>query len=503
MHKDESRQAGAKIYSVKHNFVMNLVLTASSFVFPLITYPYISRVLQVVANGKVSFATSILTYFAMFASLGIPTYGIRVCAQVRDDKEELSRTVHELLVINLVSTVVTYLAFFLSLALIPNFKENRELLLVNSLSLILNTIGVSWFYSALEQYNYITIRSLIFKSISVILTFLLVRNERDYVAYAAILVLSTGGSNILNFIHLRNFIIFKPVGHYNFKRHLRPIFIFFGSAVASSIYVNLDTVMLGFIAGSEQVGYYQVATKIKLLLTSFVTSLGAVLMPRLSYYVEKGRKAEFDMVIVKSFNFVLIVASSLVCYFIIFAREAILVLAGSSYMSSVLPMQIVLPSVLFIGLSYITGLQILTPLMKEKKMLISYIVASIVSFSCNLVLIPFIKASGAAISTTLAEFTVLILQCAFLWPILKPLMKTISIWKTFLALTISNLAIIILKKIMTIYLQQHPFIILLISSIIYFGLYLSVLYLLQEPFIRDTVLVSANNVKHSLRRHHK
>lgn len=503
MNRDETKQKGARIYSVKHNFIMNLVLTASSFVFPLITYPYISRVLQVVANGKVSFATSILTYFAMFASLGIPTYGIRVCAQVRDDKTELSRTVQELLVINLLSTAITYLAFFLSLSLIPNFKENRELLLVNSLSLILNTIGVSWFYSALEQYNYITIRSLIFKSISVILTFMLVHKESDYITYAAILVLSTGGSNILNFIHLRKFIIFKPVGHYNFKRHLKPVFIFFGSAVASSIYVNLDTVMLGFIAGSEQVGYYQVATKIKLLLTSLVTSLGAVLMPRLSYYVEKGRKVEFDTVIVKSLNFVLIVASSLVCYFIIFARETILVLAGSSYMSSVLPMQIVLPSVLFIGLSYITGLQILTPLMKEKKMLISYLVASIVSFSFNLLLIPFIKASGAAISTSLAEFTVLILQSAFLWPILKPLLKTVSLWKTFVALTTSNLVIVILKKITTIYLQQYPFIVLLITSIIYFAIYLLMLYLLQEPFIRDTVMVSVNNVRQRLRREHK
>lgn len=476
-----------KIRSVKFNFIMNFILTASSFIFPLITYPYISRVLLVDGNGQISFATSVLSYFSMFASLGIPTYGIRACAQIRDDKIELTKTVQELLILNLISTAITYLAFFLSLVTIPIFREDKNLLLINSLSLILNTIGVNWFYSALEQYSYITVRSLAFKILSIIFMFLLVHRQDDYLVYAAITVLATGGSNILNFIHLRHYISLKPVGHYDLSKHLKPIFLFFGSAVASSIYTNLDMVMLRFLSNVTEVGYYQVAVKVKMLLTTLVTSLGAVLLPRLSYYVKQGKDEEFKNITVKALNFILIFASAITVYFIIFAKETVLVLSGSAFLNAVLPLQIIMPSILFIGLSYVTGLQILIPLMKEKQMMISYIIASMFDFILNLLIIPHWKASGAAFSTAFAELCVLIVQCCYLIPLLRSIIRRISFIKITVSLFISSGIIVIMRQLIYKYLHINNFSILFITAIAFFGVDFISLYLMKEQFIVETI----------------
>ena len=236
-----------RIRTVKFNFIMNAILTVSSILFPLITFPYISRVLLVEGSGKVAFATSVVSYFTMFATLGIPTYGIRACARVRDDKEKLSQTVQELLIISGITTAITYAIFFILLFIIPQFAGQKELLIVMGVSIGLTTIGVQWFYSALEQYSYITVCAVLFKIIGLILMFLLVKEPKDYIIYGAIHVVGSFGSYILNFLRLRKFITLKKQNKYNLRQHGKGILTFFLLSVATSVYLNLDLVMLGFM----------------------------------------------------------------------------------------------------------------------------------------------------------------------------------------------------------------------------------------------------------------
>ena len=419
-----------KTKSVKFNFIMNMILTASSFIFPLITFPYVSRVLLVEGNGYVSFATSVLTYFTMFASLGIPSYGIRACAQARDDRKELSKVTQELLIINIATTVLVSIVFVITLFTVLQFKEQQTLLWINGVTLVLNAIGVNWLYSALEQYTYITVRSLVFKILSIILMFVFVHQQQDYIIYGAITVFATGGSNILNFINMRKFISFKPVGNYNFKRHLKPILYFFAASAATSVYTNLDTVMLGFIGSQEsatyQVGLYNAAVKLKTILVTAVTSLGTVLLPRLSYYITQKMENEFKDMIVKSFNFVLIFAVPLCIYFILFAQDTMLLLSGEAFLGAVVPMQILMPTLVFIGLSNITGMQILVPIGKEKFLLISIVAGAILNLILNAVWIPMWGATGASISTLIAEVLVLVVQIWLLRKQLKTIWKQIS-----------------------------------------------------------------------------
>ncbi|MCC6095314.1 MAG: oligosaccharide flippase family protein, partial [Eubacterium sp.] len=238
---------------------MNALLTMSQFIFPLITFPYVSRVLQVAGTGKVSFATSFVSYFSMFAQLGIPTYGIRACAKVRDNKEELTRVTQELLIINLVTMVFAYIAFFGMLIFVPRLQSEKPLYIVVSVTILLNAVGMEWLYKGLEQYSYITIRSILFKFIALILMLLLIRQKSDYVIYGALSVFASAASNIFNLFHAHRFIGMRPVGHYNFRRHMKAIGIFFAMSCATTIYTQLDTVMLGFMATDTDVGYYNAA----------------------------------------------------------------------------------------------------------------------------------------------------------------------------------------------------------------------------------------------------
>ena len=158
-----------KKISIKKNFVMNVILTLSSVIFPFISFRYVSKILTPVGTGKVSFATSVLSYYWIIACLGVPTYGIRAVAKVREDREKLTRTVHELFFISMIMTVIAYLMLFISIPLVPTFQDEKTLLLIISVEMILYTIGIEWMYKGLEKYTYITIQSILFKILAIIL----------------------------------------------------------------------------------------------------------------------------------------------------------------------------------------------------------------------------------------------------------------------------------------------------------------------------------------------
>lgn len=470
-----------KIHSVKYNFIMNAILTVAGIIFPLITFPYISRVLLVEGSGKVAFATSVVTYFTMFASLGIPTYGVRACAIVRDNKEKLSKTVQELLIISGGTTLLTYIVFGISLFVIPEFAQERTLLLIVGLGIGLNTIGVQWLYNALEQYSYITTCSILFKVIGMVLMFLLVKESSDYQIYGGVYVIASFGSYVLNFICLRKFVTFQKTGTYQFKQHLKHIMVFFAMSAGASIYLNLDVVMLRFLQSNEAVGYYNAGIKVKTVLVTCVTSLGTVLLPRLSYYIETADKKAFQLMVGKAFRFVFVAASAVTVYFSIFARESILLLSGEAFLPAVGPMMILMPTVLLIGLSNVTGIQILTPNGREREVMYSIWGGAILDFVLNLIVIPKFSANGAALSTLLAEGMVLLLQCWFLRDVLWSYIRQVQCWKIVIALAVASVMTIPVK----IWIDSGVFVTLLVSAIVFFGGYAVVLLFLKEPFVSE------------------
>lgn len=468
--------------SLKLNFIMNAMLTMSSFLFPLISAPYIYRVLQAEGKGKVTFATSLVAYFLMLARLGIPTYGVRACAKVRDDKHALSKTAHELLIINLIMSLVSYGLLFLALVFVPQLREDRVLYLVVSLTIIFDTIGMEWLYKALEQYSYIAIRSMIFKLVALVGMFLLVKSKDDYVIYGGLTILAASASSIFNFFHARKYISMRPMGGYKLSPHIKAVAIFFAMTCASTVYTNLDTVMLGFMRGETVVGYYDAAVKIKSILVSIVTSLGVVLLPRASYYVERGLMEEFRSISRKALNFVFLAALPMMLYFMLFAKQGILLLSGEGYDPAVSAMQIIMPTLLFIGLSNILGIQILVPMGKEKVVLWSLILGAVVDVIINVALIPGYGAAGAAAGTMVAEFAVLAYQFVVLRKEVWPSFRKIGYWKLILALVVATVA-----SIWVLWLDLGLLVTLILSAALFFGCYGAMLLILKESMTAELV----------------
>lgn len=466
--------------SIKLNFVMNALLNMSSFIFPLITFPYVSRILLPEGTGRVNFATSFIAYFTMFAQLGIPTYGIRACATVRDNKKALSKTAHELLFINIVMSIISYVFLFVALFTVPKLREDRFLYIIVSSTIFLSAIGMEWLYKALEQYTYITIRSLIFKVIALIGMFMLVKTKSDYVIYGGITIFAASASNICNFINAHKYISFKFIGHYSIRPHLKAISIFFAMACATTIYTHLDTVMLKFMATDIDVGYYGAATKIKTILVSVITSLGTVLLPRVSYYIKQNMVDEFYRITEKALNFVFILAMPLSFYFMVFAKYGVLFLSGNEYEGAILPMQIIMPTLLLIGITNILGIQILVPLGKEKYVLYSEIAGAIVDIILNALLIPFMQASGAAIGTLIAETIVFIVQFIVLKGSITTAFKKIKYWKIMLSILIGLLA-----SLWCIYLNLGNFITLIISAFLFFLTYTVAMCIMKEKLVLE------------------
>ena len=295
----------------------------------------------------------------------------------------------------------------------------------------------------------------------------------------------------MNFINLRKIIDFKKNYKLNIYQHLKPTLTFFLLTVSTTIYLNVDTTMLGFIRGSEAVGYYSAAVKVKQILVSVVTSLGAVLLPRLSYHHEVGNHDEFKRLTQKALNFVLLISLPVVAYFIIVSEQAILFLSGDSFLPAVLPMRFIMPTVLFIGLSNLTGIQILVPTNREKLVVYSTIIGAIVDILINSFAIPLLGATGAAIAGSIAELTVTLVQLYFLRDFIFPLLKQVRFTRLFSSLTLA----VILTMLLLHNLNVSVFLNLVYSALLFFGVYGLTLLIQKEEMVVELVESVISNVK--------
>lgn len=480
----------SKIKTIKYNVVLNIIYNISNIIFPLITFPYISRILLAEGTGKVSFFTSIATYATLVGSLGISTYGIRETSKVRDNKEKLSKVVQELLIINTISTIIVIILLITSMFYIDKFRKEPLLLILNCISIITSVIGVNWLYSGLEQYEYITKRSIIFKLLSLIFVFILVHKKEDYIIYAGINIFSVVASYICNFFYAHRFIYFKPMRNLQFKKHLKPMLLLFASILAVSIYTNLDTVMLGFISGDEQVGLYTVAIKIKGLLLTIINSISTVLLPRLSYYINEGNNNEYNDILKRSISIIAIISISVTAFFIINAKESIILLGGPNYVNATICMQIIMPILLISGFSNITGNQVLIPHGMDVCFMIAVVSGSVVNFILNYFFMPKLGCVGAAIATLFAEITQMIIQFIFAYKYVSENLNFKTLTRVVLSTIISSFILIFLKLI----LPTNTLFVLIITSIVYFGVYIIILCKLKEPLIFDFNNILLNKI---------
>lgn len=411
-----------KIRSVKFNVVMNAILTTSTFLFPLITVPYVSRVLGPDNNGIVSWAFTFVGYFSLVALLGFNMYGTRECAKCRDNKEELSKTVQELLVILLASTTIVYIAYIAFILVLPRTREELPLMFIVGTSIWFSACGAEWLYRAIEQYGYITFRNIAFKIVSIILMFIFVKQTNDYLAYAAITVVGTTGSNILNLLRLRTYITFSRHYKMNIRRHFKPMFAFSISNLSSGMYSQIDMLLLGFFSSNFALGVYQLVYKIRNMCNSACGSVSGVMLPRLSYYEAKDGHEATTKLMAKNFNFLLMLGLAMIAALLVCANPIIMLLGGKEYISGTTALCIGAPMVLLGPIGSMQS-QYMIAANQEKEFTFTNVLGLVLAIIFECIFIPLWGINGAAFGLVLTELCVYIVRTYIIRDFIKEVRK--------------------------------------------------------------------------------
>ena len=398
--------------SLKNNVVLNYINTLASIVFPLITFPYAARILLPDGIGLVNFQNSIIGYITLLSSLGIPLYAVREVARVRDNVEERNRVTVEIALLSLILAAGGYVIVFAVGELVPQINAHLSLFYILSLSILFTALGVSWFYTAIEDFKFITVRGLIIRVLFVVALFLFVKSKEDLLIYGIIIVGSTVGNDLINFIHLRKFInIFKlNWSKVNIFRHLKPSFSIFVLNLSVSLYVQLNPVMLGFLSDNTQVGYYTAGSKLSNIILSVVTSMATVLIPHVSNMIQAHDTEKFKQLITKVYHYYMALALPFTAGLIVLSVPLTLVICGNSFYEASYVTAITAPVIVFISITNIIGLQVLYPYGKENYVTYSTIGGAVINLIVDIPLIWLWGSKGAAIATFCAELAVLLIQ---------------------------------------------------------------------------------------------
>lgn len=424
---------------VKENIIFNVIKTIVNVVIPIVMFMYVTRVISVEGLGKVTFAKNYTSYFCLIATLGISYYSIREAARIREDKKQFSLFFWEIFIINLITTTFAFFIFFISVLFVAPLQKYTVLLYIDSWSIILSGMSCEWVLGAIEKYKFIAIRTIFMQLICLSFVFIFVKDENDYLVYAILLMVSSYFPTIINIIYIvRNDIIDKVrIRELKIQNHLKPVIILFAMLLSIDLYTLLDTTMLGFIKGDWSVGIYSVAIKVPRLVNSIIASVGAVLVPRLSYYFEKDKK-EFDLLIWKAIRFVYMITVPCAIGLFLLSDEVILLFGGAKYETAGITLRILSIIIFIIPVTVLFNNQIFIPMRKEILVLKSTCIGAFTNIIVNLLFIPLMAENGAAIGSVFAE---LVVMCVCLYNVKKELMIN-GLFKMYITLFIKSSIII-------------------------------------------------------------
>lgn len=400
--------------NLKQNYLYSLLQQAVTVALPLVTVPYLSRVLGPKGLGIVAFSGSIVQYFILFGGLGLALYGNRAVARVRDDRAFRSQIFWEIFTLRAGLTLVSLFCFLAALQ--ATKPSHIEVYLVQSVLILAASLDISWLYMALEDFRKIAIRNITIRLFGLALIFLLVRKPGDFAIYATVSALTEMLGQAIYWVQIGELVKTPDWGKLKWGVHLRPTLALFLPQLAIQVYVVLDKTMLGLLSSVSEVAIYAQPERIIKTLLMLITTLGTVMLPRMSHLYASGKQSEFEAyarksLLVTSYGTFLFSALTYVA-----GSRFIPLFLGPGFLASARVFQILSPIMIFIGVSNVLGIQMLIPMGKERVLSFSVIAGALANFSGNLLLIPCYGASGAAFSTLAAEFLVTAIQVGYLWP---------------------------------------------------------------------------------------
>ena len=391
--------------SITKNYLYNLAYQILVMILPIITTPYISRVLGAENIGIYSYTLSISTFFILFGSLGIALYGQREIAYLQNDKKKYSNTFWEILILRCITMTISIIIFYFTFAIGNNNYNLYYKILI--LELIGNMLDISWFFQGLEEFKKTVLRNTIVKLIALFLTFTLIKTKNDLPIYFVIYVLSVLLGNLSLWLYLPKYLSKVKFTELKIFRHLKPTIALFIPQIAIQVYTLLDRTMIGtIIADKSEVGYYEQSQKIVKTTLTIITSLGTVMLPRVASTFAEGNNEKINEYMKNSFELVFMLAFPLIFGLISVSDAFVPFFFGEGYDKVIVLIKVICPIILLIGLSNVIGMQYLLPTKKQKEYTLSVLYGAIVNFIFNSLLIPKYGAIGASIGTVIAETTV-------------------------------------------------------------------------------------------------
>ena len=346
--------------------------------------------------------------------MGISYVAIREVANSKGEIKKLSQTCSSLLALNLITTIIVIIALVASIFFVPRFHEQSNLLFIGIFKVLFNTLSIEWLYRGLEDFRYITVRSILIRLAYVVSVFVFIRQENDYPVYYLLLTLTTVINALVNLGQSRKYVRFTLKG-IDFSSIIKPFLILGVYQLLTSLYKTFNIVFLGFEGGNEQVGYYTTATKLHGIVLALFTAFTSVMMPRMASLVAEGKRNEFDLLFKKSINILFSFSAPIIVLCIIFSDQIVQLIAGAGYELATPCMQIVMPLVFIIGYEQILVYQILMPIRKDKSIFINAIIGAGVGLALNLLLVPLLHSIGSSLVWLISELVVLVSAQCFVY----------------------------------------------------------------------------------------
>lgn len=395
------------------NYLYNLLLTLANLLFPILSFPYVSRVLGPGGIGTAQFVFSFAQYFALIANFGIPVYGMKEIARYRDYKEGRSKVFSELMVIYMLTSVCLSAFYLGAINLFPYFSADKQMFNAALLLILIGFSYVEWAYTGMEEFKSIALRSVLFKVIGLLLMFVFIKSKADYPRYLYLMMFSFLGNNILSLFLLRGKLKLT-FSNLNLKQHVVPLLFIFGTTIAASMYADSDTVLLGFLSDKKTVGLYTAAVKLSKISIPIVTSMGVILMPKIAKFFAEQNMAAAQYTLDQTFRFLVFCGIPIAFGLSFLAPEFIAVFSGVQFTAATQSMQILSVLPFIIGFAHMLLFLILVPAGRNREMFVSVLGGLITSLILNFVLVPPLKQVGSAIANIASEVVVMALYFYFI-----------------------------------------------------------------------------------------
>lgn len=477
--------------SIAKNYIYNLIYQMLTIVLPLITTPYLSRVLGAENIGIYGYTLSIVTYFVLFGTLGIAMYGQREIAYVQNDKTKQSKTFWEIVITRFITLTIASVTFYITFCIRGQYTTYYTILL---LELLANALDISWYYQGIEDFGKTVIRNLVVKILSLVCIFVFVKTQADLWKYMLIYVLANALGNATMWLYLPKMLQKISLKTLEFKKHIKPVLSLFVPQIATQIYVVLDKTMIGNITNNmSDVGFYEQAQKIVKTAMLVVTALGTVMNSRIANAFAENKKEDVKKYLMQAFNIVWMLGIPITLGIMAVSSNLVPWFYGEGYEPVIQLLIATSPILLAIGLNNVTGIQYLIQTKQQKNYTISVTIGAIVNVIFNFILINLIGTVGAAISSVLAEFTILGVHFIYM----RKDIKILDVLKLSIKYLISGLIMYVIVLNISKLISPsilNTFILIAIGAIIYF----IILLILKDKFLNDIINQVVVTVKNKL-----